>query len=139
LSENLHLITFAEIAKKYLKDLGYEPFECKTEDEARGLITTLAKEKKWPCLFSKSDTTGEKDFEEFYVDGEVLDLNRFSNLGIVKSNLSFNDSKLDLFIENIKSLKYKLAWDKNEILNEFINILPSFDHMDTGKYLDSKM
>ena len=73
------------------------------------------------------------------MDGEVLDLNRFSNLGIVKSNLSFNDSKLDLFIENIKSLKYKLAWDKNEILNEFINILPSFDHMDTGKYLDSKM
>ncbi len=139
LSENLHLITFAEIAKKYLKDLGYEPFECKTEDEARELITTLPIEKKWPCLFSKSDTTGEKDFEEFYVDGEVLDLNRFTNLGIVKSNLSFDASKLDLFIENIKSLKYKLAWEKNEILNEFINILPSFAHMETGKYLDSKM
>lgn len=139
LSENLHLITFAEIAKKYIKDLGYEPFECKTEDEARGLITTLPIENKWPCLFSKSDTTGEKDFEEFYVEGEVLDLNRFPNLGIVKSNLSFNEYKLDLFIENIKSLKYKLAWDKNEILNEFINILPSFYHKETGKYLDSKM
>ncbi len=139
LSENLHLITFAEIAKKYLKDLGYEPFECKTEDEARALITTLPIENKWPCLFSKSDTTGEKDFEEFYVEGEVLDLNSFPNIGIVKSNLSFNDYKLDLFIENIKSLKCKMAWNKNEILNEFINILPSFDHKDTGKYLDSKM
>ncbi len=94
---------------------------------------------KWPCLFSKSDTTGEKDFEEFYVDGEVLDLNSFPNLGIVKSSLIFDKSKLDSFIENIKSIKYKSVWDKNEILNEFINILPGFDHKETGKYLDSKM
>ena len=139
LSENLHLITFAEIAKKYLKGLGYQPFECKTEDEARELINTLPIKKKWPCLFSKSDTTGEKDFEEFYVDGEVLDLNRFPNLGIVKSKLSFDDSKLESFSENIKSIKYKLAWDKQDILNEFIHILPDFDHKETGKYLDSKM
>ena len=67
LSENLHLITFAEIAKKYLKDLGYEAFECKTEDEAREFIKTFPIEKKWPCLFSKSDTTGEKNFEEFFM------------------------------------------------------------------------
>jgi len=139
LSENLHLVTFSEIAIKYLKELGYEPFECKTEDEARELIKTLPIEKKWPCLFSKSDTTGEKDFEEFYVDGEVLDLNSYPNLGIVKSNLSFDDSKLDSFIENIKTIKYNLVWDKHKILNEFINILPDFDHKETGKYLDSKM
>lgn len=139
LSENLHLITFEEIAKKYLNELGYEPIECKTEDEARELIKTLPKEKKWPCFFSKSDTTGEKDFEEFYVDGEVIDLNSFPNLGIVKSNLSFDLSKLDSFIQNIKSIKHKSVWDKHEILNEFINILPSFDHKETGKYLDSKM
>ena len=139
LSENLHLINFVEIAKKYLIDLGYEPLECKTEEEARELIKTLPIEKKWPCLFSKSDTTGEKDFEEFYVNGEVLDLNRFPNLGIVKSNLSFDDSKLDSFIEKIKAIKYTLAWDKHEILSEFKNILPNFDHKETGKYLDSKM
>jgi FlaA1/EpsC-like NDP-sugar epimerase len=139
LSENLHLITFAEIAKKYLIELGYEPFECKTEEEARELIKTLPFEYKWPCLFSKSDTTGEKDFEEFFVDGETLDLNRFPNLGIVKSNLIYDDSKLDAFIDNIKSAKQKLVWDKRYILNEFINILPSFDHKETGKYLDSKM
>ena len=123
LSENLHLITFAEIAKKYLKDLGYEAFECKTEDEAREFIKTFPIEKKWPCLFSKSDTTGEKNFEEFFIDGETLDLNRFPNLGIVKSNLSFEDSKLDSFIDNIRSAKQKLVWDKHYILIEFINIL----------------
>ena len=139
LSEDLHLITFAEIAKKYLIDLGYEPFECKTEEEARDLINTLPNEKKWPCLFLESDTTGEKDFEEFYVKGEELDLNLFSNIGIVKSNLIFDDSKLDLFANKIKLLKQNLIWNKYDLLNEFKNILPDFDHKETGKYLDSKM
>ncbi len=139
LSENLHLITFAEIAKKYLKELGYEAFECKTEDEAREFIKTLPIEKKWPCLFSKSDTTGEKDFEEFYVKGEKLDLDRFENLGIVKSNLNFDDSKLNLFIDNITAYKKDLVWDKDKLLNEFVKIIPDFDHKETGKYLDSKM
>ena len=139
LSENLHLITFAEIAKKYLKDLGYEPFECKTEEEARELIKTLPIEKKWPCLFSKSDTTGEKDFEEFYVEGEVLDLNRFPNLGIVKSNLSFDTSKLSQFTERIQILKNRLSWDKAQLLEEFMYLLSDFKHNETGKYLDAKM
>jgi hypothetical protein len=77
--------------------------------------------------------------KEFYVEGEVLDFNRFPNLGIVKSNLSFDDSLLDSFIENIESIKSKLAWNKHDILNQFINVLPSFNHKETGKYLDSKM
>ncbi len=139
LSENLHLITFAEIAKKYLIDLGYEPYVCETEEEARVLINILPLEKKWPCLFSKSDTTGEKDFEEFYVKGEKLDLDRFENLGIVKSNLNFDDSKLNLFIDNITAYKKDLVWDKDKLLNEFVKIIPDFDHKETGKYLDSKM
>jgi len=73
------------------------------------------------------------------MDGEKLDLIRFENLGIVKSELSFDNSKLDSFIENIKSIKHKLVWDKHAILNELINVLPGFDHKETGKYLDSKM
>lgn len=139
LSENLHLITFAEIAKKYLLELDYQPFECKTEDEARELIKVLPDKKMWPCLFSLSDTTGEKDFEEFFVDGEVLDLNRYPNLGIVKSNLSFNEIQLDTFIKNINSIKKSLIWNKADLLNEFKKLLPSFEHKETGKYLDSKM
>ena len=65
LSESLHLISFANIAVKYLEDLGYEPYLCKDEDEARLLAKTLPEEGKYPCLFTSSDTTGEKDFEEF--------------------------------------------------------------------------
>lgn len=73
------------------------------------------------------------------MDGEVLDLNRFPNLGIVKSNLSFDKIQLDTFINNINSIKKSLTWNKASLLNEFNRILPSFEHKETGKYLDSKM
>ena len=72
LSEDLHLISFADIAVKYLKAKGYEPYLCKDEDEARELAETLPKEGKWPCLFTSSDTTGEKDFEEFFTENETV-------------------------------------------------------------------
>ncbi len=61
LSEKLHLITFADIARKYLEEFGYEPYKCKSEEEARELVKTLPEQGKWPVFFFKSDTTGEKD------------------------------------------------------------------------------
>ena len=139
LSEELHLITFAEIARKFLTDIGLEPFECKSEEEARSKMHLLREDKKWPCFFSNSDTTGEKDFEEFYMQSEVLDLKRFSNLGIVKSQLIFDDFKLDSFLTKIDSYKQNRIWSKKDLLEEFLKILPDFDHKETGKYLDSKM
>jgi FlaA1/EpsC-like NDP-sugar epimerase len=85
LSESLHLITFSDIAVRYLKHIGYEPNLCKSEEEARELAHTLPEKGEWPCLFTQSDTTGEKDFEEFFTENEVIDLDRFQNLGIVKN------------------------------------------------------
>ena len=76
LSDKLHLITFSEIAEKYLEQLGFEPFECNSEGEARMRCDELIKSKKWPCYFFQSDTTGEKDFEEFYTDNEKLDMKK---------------------------------------------------------------
>ncbi len=139
LSESLHLITFAEIAEKYLKELGYEPYLCETEEEARELINTLPEQGKWPCLFSKSDTTGEKDFEEFFMDNETLDMDRFPNLGIVKSELNFDEKLLDHFTEEIDRMKQSLKWEKEDIVKLFHKMLPGFMHKETGKYLDSKM
>jgi FlaA1/EpsC-like NDP-sugar epimerase len=139
LNEDLHLITFAEIAVKYLNDLGYEAYECSSEDEARDLVNKLPQTGKWPCYFTKSDTTGEKDFEEFFMEGEVLDMNRFENLGIVKSSLDFNSSKLSMFLTEIERMKTSLKWDKNEIVELFQQLIDGFDHKETGKYLDAKM
>ncbi|HIP51807.1 MAG TPA: UDP-N-acetylglucosamine 4,6-dehydratase, partial [Campylobacterales bacterium] len=139
LSENLHLISFADIAVKYLENLGYEPYLCKDEDEARALAKTLPQEGKYPCLFTSSDTTGEKDFEEFFTDSETLDMERFSNLGVIKDEADFNEVLLNAFEKTIKGFKSNLAWEKEEIVEEFFKMIPDFGHKETGKYLDGKM
>jgi len=139
LSEQLHLITFAEIAVKYLEDIGYEPYICKDEDEARKLVLTLPDEGKWPCLFTASDTTGEKDFEEFYTDKEVLDMERFGNLGVIKNELNVEFDKLNLFESEIARMKSSRKWEKDEIVELFFQMIPDFGHKETGKYLDAKM
>lgn len=139
LSENLHLISFAEIAVKYLKEKGYTPHLCKSEEEARNLMTTLPQHGKWPCLFSKSDTTGEKDFEEFYTHNEKLDMDQFENLGIIKNDLFLEEDKLELFENTITTLKKSKSWTKEEIVALFHKMLPNFGHKETGKYLDAKM
>ena len=139
LSEDLHLITFADIAVKYLNELGYEPYLCKDEEEARELIKTLPQERKWPCLFTSSDTTGEKDFEEFFTDEEVLDMDRFENLGIIKNELNYQNDKLELFSSKISTLKANRKWSKDDIVELFHKMIPDFGHKETGKYLDAKM
>ncbi|MEW7289538.1 UDP-N-acetylglucosamine 4,6-dehydratase [Aquimarina sp. 2304DJ70-9] len=139
LSENLDLISFADIAVKYLEELGYEPYLCKDEEEARKLVEVLPQQKKWPCLFASSDTTGEKDFEEFFTDKETLDMDRFQNLGIIKNDLDFDNERLDFFTNKIQTLKNNKKWDKKDIVDLFFKMIPDFGHKETGKYLDSKM
>jgi FlaA1/EpsC-like NDP-sugar epimerase len=139
LSENLHLISFADIAVKYLAEMGFEPHLCETEEEARNSVDDLIKQKKWPCLFTASDTTGEKDFEEFYTDKETLDLKRFNNLGIIKNEANFDASKLENFTKKIGEMKSNLRWNKDSIVALFHDMIPNFGHKETGKYLDSKM
>ena len=139
LNDALHLISFADIAVKYLAELGYVPYLCKTEDEARVLMDSLPQQKKWPCLFTASDTTGEKDFEEFFTDTEVLDMNRFENFGIIKNEGDFSQEKIGLFSNSINEMKNSKKWNKEQIVDLFFKMIPDFGHKETGKYLDSKM
>ena len=139
LDDALHLISFADIAVKYLEDKGYEPYLCKDEDEARELAKTLPDEGKWPCLFTKSDTTGEKDFEEFYTDKETLDMDKFQNLGIIKNELTYDDNLLNSFTKSINAMKKSLHWSKEDIVKEFFRLLPDLNYEDKKKYLDEKM
>lgn len=139
LSEALHLISFADIAVKYLEQRGYEPHLCESEDEARELAKTLPSQGKWPCLFTSSDTTGEKDFEEFFTDKETLDMARFSNLGIIKNDPLYQQDLLSLFESTIGQMKSDREWSKEQIVELFFTMIPDFGHKETGKYLDSKM
>ena len=141
LNENLHLITFADIAVKYLENIGYEPYLCKSEDEARELVRILPDQRKWPCFFTSSDTTGEREFEEFYTDREVLDFNRFKDIGVIKNEAKFDEARLDFFTKEINKLKTLAKWTKKDIVELFFYMLPEFkeSYEDKGKYLDEKM
>ena len=139
LSEKLHLITFPEIAVRFLREYGYEPYECKSEDEARDRAEELIANKRWPCYFFKSDTTGEKDFEEFFTDNEDLDMERFETVGVIKNQPEFDGTKLDNFIYGIETLREKGTWAKDDIVKLYFELLPDFTHKETGKYLDQRM
>ena len=139
LSKKLHLITFSEIAVRYLRERGYESYECKSEDEARDRAEELIAKKQWPCYFFKSDTTGEKDFEEFFTDNEDIDMERFEAVGVIRNQPNFDEPKLDNFMNGIEALRNKGVWSKEEIVKLYFGLLPEFAHKETGKYLDQRM
>ena len=138
LSEELHLITFSEIAKKYLKAKGYEPYLCQTEDEARAKTEILIKDNKWPCYFFNSDTTGEKSFEEFYTDNQIIEWDRFNNLGIIKNEYKYYE-KIDKFINKINEIKDKRNFKKKDLVELFEFVVPEFNHIEKNKNLDQRM
>lgn len=139
LSEELHLITFSQIAVNYLKGKGFEPVLCNSEEEARALSQELPAKKQWPCLFAPSNTTGEKDFEEFFTEKETLDLERFCSLGVIKNEAVFDQNLLDLFDARIQQMKQEKTWTKEALVELFHQMIPGFGHKETGKYLDGKM
>ena len=90
-------------------------------------------------LFFKSDTSGEKDFEEFYTENEVLEMDRFKNLGVIKNEANFSSNMLDNFLEVINGLRTQTVWEKKPIVDLFNQMIPEFDHKETDKYLDGRM
>ena len=139
LDADLHLITFADIAVRYLEGLGYEPYLCGTEDEARAKVQELKAKRQWPCYFFDSDTTGEKEYEEFYTSRERLDLEKFQNIGVIKNDAVFAANLLDKFVTDISAMKLRGAWEKDELVRLFNAMIPEFNHKEIGKSLDQRM
>lgn len=139
LDEEEHLISFTEIADKFLKARGYQPVYCKSEEEARESVLKLKAQQQWPCFYSSSDTTGEKAFEEFYTQNEDITLDTYVDLGIVRQNLSADKNTLAAFQQSIKSMIDRGNWSKEELIGLFHSLLPELDYEDKGKYLDAKM
>ena len=139
LSSELNLVTFSSIAERYLRGRGLEPYVCESEDEARARVDELSAIGKWPCYFFASDTTGEKDYEEFYVEGEDVDRDRFATVGVVRNTASCDPERLQRFLDESRSLIRQGQWTRGDILELFHSVLPQFAHQETGKYLDDKM
>jgi UDP-N-acetylglucosamine 4,6-dehydratase len=139
LSEKLHMATFSDIAIRYLQQLNYEPLLCTSEQEARSKMEQAKKINAWPCYFSESDTTGEKEYEEFFLEEEEVDAERFQSLGIVKNAALISGETLSIFQNDIEKLKDSKSWSRDDIILLFKTLLPAFNHYETGKYLDGKM
>jgi FlaA1/EpsC-like NDP-sugar epimerase len=133
------LISFSDLAIKYLENKGFEVALCADEDEARQKVKHPTNSNKYPCLFTVSDTTGEKEVEEFYTVNERVDLNRFQGIGIIKNNANQNQQELNYFIDQISKMRKENKWQKTELVSLFQELIPEMNYLDTGKYLDSKM
>ena len=134
------MMTFSSIADKFLQALGYEVKCCSSEEEARKFAAEMpADSKEYPVYYFKSDTTGEKGYEEFYVPGEHLDLERFQSLGVIDSVKPRPKDELDSFLANLNSILQKETTTKEEIVSVMKTYLPNFNHEEKGKNLDQKM
>src|SRR5690606_34862193 len=107
--------------------------------EARDRAAELIGKKRWPVYFFASDTTGEKDFEEFFTDAEVLDMERFESIGVIKNEPVFDEARLEHFLDTIERIRTQPVWDKPELVDLFNHMIPGFAHKETGKYLDGRM
>lgn len=134
------MLDFATIARKFLNEMGLNVDECATENEAKEKAIAFKPESKnYPVYFFSSDTTGEKSFEEFYVDSEIKDETSFQGLGVVKNISLPSKDLLNPFFEKLKTLLEKGTIQKNDIVLLLSQYIPNFEHSETGKYLDQKM
>ncbi|WP_435274281.1 UDP-N-acetylglucosamine 4,6-dehydratase [Psychrobium sp. nBUS_13] len=139
LDEDDHLQSFKDIAIKFLSQHQLTPLICDTEDQARTAALKLPINNQWPCFFTQSTTTGEKDKEEFFTETEFVDYQRFNTIGIIKNQIQQDHATLDCFNETIIRLQREGIWDKQQIVDAFVSLLPNFTHCELNKFLDDKM
>lgn len=132
------LINFADIFPPLLKELGYEPVVFSTEDEARNNMQLL-REQKYPVYVFKTDTSGEKLYEEFYTDDEKTDLDKFNALGVIQKEASYDRKEITRIIGELRELLAQENTMKKDIVTWLKKYIPEFEHVETGLGLDKKM
>ena len=138
--EEEQMMTFDQIAIKLLKEYGYEALQCESDEEAIDISTRLEKgSKKYPVHFSKSDTSGEKSYEEFYTSAEKVDLGRFQSLGVITEKEIPEKEKIDFLFVKLDQIFEKEGTRKEDVVCVLREYLPNFEHIETGRSLDSKM
>lgn len=132
-----HEMTFASIAEQYLQEQGYKIAYCSSDQEA---LDKMADAKDcYPVHFSVSNTSGEKPFEEFYTKDEVVNLDKFEQLGYIEVEKVKTREDIDQFIKSLELLLDSSELTKQSIVNLMSEFLENFDHIETGMNLDDKM
>lgn len=132
--------TFSEICDAFLVENGLVKKEFSSDASARAFAAAMPEgSREYPVVYSLSDTTGEKDFEEFYVPGEKLDLERFASLGVILESPRKSAPEVKAFLENLETLFANPAFTKEEVVDAIRGFVPNFVHEEKGKNLDQKM
>jgi len=134
------MVSFYDITIDFLKSMGYKMQECQSENEAKELATHLNEHSThYPVHCFKSDTSGEKSYEEFFTEQEQLNLTRFASLGVIENASSIDRSEVNQFILKLRTILQKESLSKVDIVTVLSEFLPDFHHMETGRNLDQKM
>ena len=139
------MLTFSEICDGFVKANGFEKDPCSSDKEAILKASTLNLEPlnlepvKYPTVYFASDTTGEKAYEEFYVPGEKIDMQRFQALGVVEQTTRHEMAEVNGFFEKLEGIFQKDDFTKAQVVEALKEFLPNFQHEETGKNLDQKM
>ncbi len=137
------MLTFSAICDKFVIAQGFDKDQCKTDEEAKFKATELNLEDsslpKYPVVYFKSDTTGEKAFEEFYVPGEKIDMERFKALGVVEQTTRHNMEEVNNFFADLEQIFAREDFTKADVVEAIKSFIPNFEHEEKGKNLDQKM
>lgn len=132
--------TFSDICDDYVKSIGCEKMECANDEEAKRIASLMSfNTKQYPVVYFKSDTTGEKAYEEFYVPGEKLDMNRFYGIGIIEESEHCSMEEVESFFREMEEIFANPFFTKEEVVIAIKRFIPNFEHEEKGKNLDQKM
>ena len=140
------MLTFSSICDNFLKAQGFGKEECPSDEVAKAKAkemslepTANGQQPKYPVVYFKSDTTGEKAYEEFFVPGEKLDMNRFKSLGVIEEVKKRPMQEIDNFFDEMEHIFAKADFTKEEVVQAIKKFIPNFEHEEKGKNLDQKM
>ena len=136
--EEDQLVNFKDITERFMKELGYQIEYCKNEEEAKSFKTNT-NESKYPVLFFPTNTSGEKLYEEFYTNTDMLDKDTFHSLGVIKNAVKKPIQTINVTIKSLKQILSQENYTKADIVAALSTHLPDFQHIETGKSLDQKM
>lgn len=134
------MMTFDKIAKNLLMKNGYSVLECESDEEAVEKSFELKNgSNEYPVHFAASNTSGEKQYEEFYTENETVDMDRLDTLGVITEKCIPDASKVNKLFDRLSELFSEDDVSKEDVVNAIKSYLPNFEHIETGKSLDSKM
>lgn len=134
------MLTFSAICDEFVKAEGFTKVECSSDPEAKKYAAEMSYESdSYPVVYFNSDTTGEKAYEEFFIPGEKVNMERFSALGVVEETSHRDMDEIEDFFTELEGIFASPEFTKAQVVESIKRFIPNFEHEEKGKNLDQKM